>query len=67
MFPSSDAPKYKAGGIALAVFCFATCGTALTIKFTLMHQNRKMDRLDAAGETYSGSLEGIPKGYRFAT
>lgn len=67
MFPSSDGPRYLPGGIALAVFCFATCGTALTIKYTLKHQNRKMERLDAKGETYSGSLEGIPKGYRFAT
>ncbi|KAJ9111496.1 hypothetical protein QFC22_006523 [Naganishia vaughanmartiniae] len=53
------------GGIALAVFSILVSCTAMTIKFTLQAQNRKMDRLDEQDKPYTGSLEGIPKGYRF--
>lgn len=53
------------GGIALAVFSILVSCTAITIKFTLKHQNRKMDRLDQENKPYTGSLEGVPKGYRF--
>jgi hypothetical protein len=67
MFPSSDAPRYLGGGIALAVFCFATAGAALTIKAVLKRENEKMQILDENEEEYTGSLEGVPKGYRFST
>ncbi|WVR06119.1 hypothetical protein IAU60_003149 [Kwoniella sp. DSM 27419] len=67
MFPSSDSPRYRSGGIALAVFCVATVCTALTIKYTLIRQNKKMREMDEADETYTGSLEGIPRGYVFPT
>lgn len=65
MFPSSSAPRYIPGGIALAVFSIGVASMALIIKATLWHQNRKMMGLDEAGEPYVGSLEAIPKGYRF--
>jgi hypothetical protein len=53
------------GGIALAVFSILVSCTAITIKYTLKGQNRKMDRLDQEDKPYTGSLEGVPKGYRF--
>jgi hypothetical protein len=67
MFPSTDAPRYRGGGIALAVFCVATAGAALTIKTVLKRENEKMRKLDEDEQPYTGSLEGVPKGYRFAT
>lgn len=65
MFPSEDAPRYIPGGIALSVFCIGVASIAIVIKFALRHQNRKMQRLDDEGAAYTGSLEAIPKGYRF--
>lgn len=53
------------GGILLAVFSILVSCTAITIKYTLKNQNKKMDRLDAEEKPYTGSLEGVPKGYRF--
>jgi hypothetical protein len=67
MFPSTDAPRYRSGGIALAVFCLGTVCTALTIKFVLKRSNRKMREMDEREEEYTGALEGIPKGYVFST
>lgn len=66
-FISTEAPRYETGAILLAVFSGLVCVTAVVIRFALKHQNRKLDRLDAAKEPYTGSLEGIPKGYRFRT
>ena len=66
-FPESDAPKYIPGGSALAAFSFMVAVCAITIKYVLKGQNRKMDRLDAEDKAYTGSLEGVPKGYRFMT
>ncbi|KAJ9094094.1 hypothetical protein QFC21_006195 [Naganishia friedmannii] len=61
----SGANSDRNGGIALAVFSILVSCTAITIKFTLQAQNRKMERLDEEDKPYTGSLEGIPKGYRF--
>jgi hypothetical protein len=66
-FPESDAPKYIPGGSALAGFSFMVAVCAITIKYVLKGQNRKMDRLDSEDKPYTGSLEGVPKGYRFMT
>jgi MFS family permease len=67
IFRDKDAPRYVPGGIALTMFCVGICCTALTLKLILKAQNRKMERLDAAGEPYTGSLAPIPKGYKFLT
>ncbi|WRT68917.1 uncharacterized protein IL334_005899 [Kwoniella shivajii] len=67
MFPSSDSPRYRSGGIALAVFCVGTMCTALSIKFVLKKLNKKMRDLDENDEEYTGVLEGIPRGYVFST
>jgi hypothetical protein len=61
----SQSQADRNGGIALAVFSILVSCTAITIKYTLQAQNRKLDRLDEEDKPYTGSLEGIPKGYRF--
>jgi hypothetical protein len=53
------------GGILLAIFSIAVSCTAITIKYTLKWQNRVMEKLDTEEKPYTGSLEGVPKGYRF--
>lgn len=67
MFPDSDSPYYRSGGIALAIFSCTTGFTALTIKYVLKYQNKRMREMDEREETYTGHLEGVPKGYEFAT
>lgn len=66
-FLDSDAPRYINGGSTIAAFSFAVACGAISIKFVLKWQNRVMDRLDEEDKPYEGSLEGIPKGYRFMT
>lgn len=65
MFPSADGPRFLPGGIALAIFCIAVAACAITIRFVLRGQNRKMDLLDEQDAPYTGGLEGLPRGYRF--
>jgi hypothetical protein len=67
MFPDADSPRYTPGGIALAVFCLSTAGAAITIRFALKRENRKLEAMDRDGTAYTGSLAAIPKGYRFQT
>jgi len=67
VFRDQDAPRYVPGGIALTMFCLGTCMCATALKFILKRENRKMDRCDAQDEPYTGSLEAIPKGYRYLT
>ncbi|ORY88487.1 major facilitator superfamily domain-containing protein [Leucosporidium creatinivorum] len=65
MFPSADGPRFLPGGIALAVFCIATASVAITLRFVLRRQNKRLDLLDEQEAPYYGGLEGLPRGYRF--
>lgn len=67
IFRDSDAPRYVPGGVALTAFCLGTCMTATALKFILKRENRKMALMDERDEPYTGSLEAIPKGYKFLT
>ncbi|KAK7513842.1 MFS transporter [Phyllosticta citriasiana] len=47
MYPSSDSPRYIAGGIATAAVSGVVAVLAICIRFWLAAENRKMDRAEA--------------------
>lgn len=47
MYPSSDSPRYVAGGIATAAFSLMVALLAFVIRFWLAAENKKMDRAEA--------------------
>ncbi|KAL1875487.1 hypothetical protein VTK73DRAFT_10037 [Phialemonium thermophilum] len=60
MYPPQDGPKYVAAGVGLACVCMFCAGMAITIRFVLGYENRKLER----GEV-SKSTAGLPAGFRF--
>lgn len=55
MYPDSEGPRYVPAGIGLTVVCCFTAALALTIRFVLARENRKMERQ----ERQSGEDEGF--------
>lgn len=46
MYPSSDSPRYLAGGSATAAVCLACASMALVVRFFLKRENIKLEMLE---------------------
>lgn len=60
MYPSSDDPRYLAGGISTAVVALVVAILAVIIRLALMKQNKKLEErelLELSGQNASSGAE----------
>lgn len=60
MYPSSDDPRYLAGGISTAVVALVVAILAVTIRLVLMTQNKKLEErelLELSGQNANSGTE----------
>ena len=60
MYPATDGPKYVPAGIGLAAICVFCGSVALTIRFVLQRENKRL-----ANGIRSKSTDGLPEGFQY--
>lgn len=66
LYPNSQKPRYMTAGIVLSLFCGLCAATAMTLRFWLRYENRKMDKREANGTaTDEETVGGMNRGFRY--
>jgi hypothetical protein len=64
MYPSTDGPRYLAGGAAIAGVCFLVAALAFTLRLVHIRENKKLEKAEAEGVVDAQGL-GATRGHGF--
>jgi hypothetical protein len=64
MYPSTDGPRYLAGGAAIAGVCFLVAALAFTLRLVHIRENKKLEKAEAEGVIDAQGL-GATRGHGF--
>ena len=57
MYAARDSPRYIPGGSANTAVCFIVAALALVVRLVHIHENKKLERAEAEGESTTPAEE----------